>query len=81
LKEQLGEHLAGWRFADYDYYIEMVPPYSRKEFAVQWFLDNIADQNRSFTIGMGDMLTDLGFATICDYFISPTQSQIVKSLN
>jgi hypothetical protein len=78
LEEELP--LPGWRFSDHEYYIEIVPPYSRKELAVQWFLDEIADKNRSFTVAIGDMLTDLAFAGLCDYLLTPSNSQIVWTL-
>ncbi|MDX1985698.1 MAG: hypothetical protein SFV17_03330 [Candidatus Obscuribacter sp.] len=72
--------LPGWRFSDHEYYIEIVPPYARKGLAVQWFLEEIADKNRSFTVAVGDMLTDLDFAGLCDYIITPAQSQIAWTL-
>lgn len=72
--------LPGWRFSDHEYYIEIVPSFARKGLAVQWFLEEIADKNRSFTVAVGDMLTDLDFAGLCDYIITPSQSQIAWTL-
>lgn len=60
-------------------FMAVLPPFLRKEYAVQWFKDNIAAAG-ALTIGLGDSVTDMPFAGLCDYVLIPSQSQAFTHL-
>lgn len=59
-------------------FLAVLPPFLRKEYAVRWFLENIAPGVMS--IGFGDSVTDLDFAGECDYVLMPSVSQAFAHL-
>ncbi|MBX9940962.1 MAG: hypothetical protein K2Y32_17000 [Candidatus Obscuribacterales bacterium] len=59
-------------------FLAVLPPFLRKEYAVRWFLENIAPGVMS--IGFGDSVTDLDFAAECDYVLMPSVSQAFEHL-
>lgn len=56
------------------------PPFLGKELACRYYLDNLAPAH-SLLIGSGDSLTDVGFMSLCDMMLAPTQSQVFKTLH
>lgn len=80
LIQQLNEAVPnGWVVRAYNSCLELHPPYIGKRKATQWFLENVVPE-RQFTIGIGDEGTDLAFAGLCDYFLTPTKSTVFKQL-
>ena len=66
---------AGWRMHLNDNNMSVMPPFLGKEFAVAWFMEEIAS-HRSFALGVGDSLSDAPFMALCDYVIAPSRSQL-----
>lgn len=57
--------------------LAILPAWLDKSYAVEHLLAQYRQENpHCIAIGMGDSLIDLAFMRCCDYFISPTDSQI-----
>lgn len=59
----------------------LLPPFLGKAPAVSHFLKRFVGEGPALTIGVGDSLTDVRFMELCDYAVTPTQSQIVSVLS
>ncbi len=71
---------AGWTLHVNEGQLCAYPPFLGKELAVRYYLDNLAPAH-SLLIGSGDSLTDVGFMSLCDMMLAPTQSQVFKTLH
>lgn len=75
LAEQLAPFLpAGWLLHLNGNFLAILPPPVRKELAVAWFLDNLAEPG-SLAIGFGDSTTDLPYMSTCALALMPTAAQ------
>lgn len=70
---------AGWQIHHNNSQVCAMPPFLRKELAVQYFLENIAGEF-PFVIGGGDSLSDLGFINMAHYGLFPNPSQALDNL-
>ena len=59
--------------------LAVIPQFLNKSHAVQYVLDNYFDTTPT-TLGVGDSISDLDFMKLCDFVITPSQSQIMKIL-
>ena len=64
-----------WRVALNDNNLAVLPGHLGKEQAVAWFLQELAPPH-SFVLGAGDSHSDAPFLAVCDYVLTPTQSQL-----
>ncbi len=63
--------------------VNIFHPACDKSHATRYLLDeiiNVQDKN-AFTIGAGDSNTDLDFMQLCDYCITPSNSQLLNNTN
>jgi hydroxymethylpyrimidine pyrophosphatase-like HAD family hydrolase len=62
----------------------LLPPFLGKAAAVAYFLERFVDGEGGagpvLTLGVGDSLTDLGFMGLCDFAVTPSNSQIMSAL-
>jgi hydroxymethylpyrimidine pyrophosphatase-like HAD family hydrolase len=56
------------------------PRFLGKVQACRYFLENLAG-SPSLVIGCGDSLSDLGFIGLCHFMVTPTQSQIFRTVS
>ncbi len=80
IADQLQQELAkGFALHFNGNFVAVMPPFLRKEYAVQWFIENMTAPG-AVLIGSGDSLTDLKFIGICDWALIPTRSQSFSTL-
>ncbi|MBC7997642.1 MAG: hypothetical protein IAF58_06855 [Leptolyngbya sp.] len=65
----------GWKIHFNANNLALLPPHLGKERAVTHYLRELAPDH-SLVVGLGDSFTDLGFMGLCDFAITPTNSQI-----
>lgn len=65
----------GWRVGLNDNNLAVLPSFLGKEKAVAWFLEHLAAPH-AFVLGVGDSFSDAPFLAICDYVLTPAQSQL-----
>ena len=58
----------------------LLPPFLRKEKAVAHMMQKLSGLGEILYIGVGDSLTDQGFMALCDFAITPGQSQMMQAL-
>ncbi|ESQ73957.1 hypothetical protein [Asticcacaulis sp. AC402] len=72
---------AGWRVHRNDNNLAYLPPWLNKRYAVKYLLDRLRrDTPDTPVIGIGDSLSDAGFMDLCDLAMTPTPSQLWKTL-
>jgi hydroxymethylpyrimidine pyrophosphatase-like HAD family hydrolase len=69
----------GWRLHSNGNNFAVLPPYLGKERAVSFFLSDLMPSH-SFVLGVGDSLSDLDFMAMCDYAVTPANSQVFATL-
>lgn len=60
--------------------LSVVPICLGKEFAVKYVLEQDFCNQQILTLGVGDSWTDLPYLTQCDFFLTPSKSQLAKKL-
>ncbi|WP_375767279.1 hypothetical protein NR798_37205 [Archangium gephyra] len=65
----------GWRIGLNDNNLAVLPGFLGKEKAVTWFLEHLAAPH-AFVLGAGDSFSDAPFLAVCDYVLTPAQSQL-----
>ena len=60
--------------------LSALPKFLGKVPACRYFLENLAGASE-LVIGCGDSLSDLGFVGLCHFMVTPTQSQIFRSVS
>jgi hydroxymethylpyrimidine pyrophosphatase-like HAD family hydrolase len=79
---QLGERLAarvpeGWRLHTNGNNLAFLPPWLNKRHAVAYLIERIRAENPDVPlIGIGDSHSDAGFMDLCDFAMTPTNSQL-----
>jgi hydroxymethylpyrimidine pyrophosphatase-like HAD family hydrolase len=66
---------AGWRLGLNDNNLAVLPGFLGKEKAVAWYLEQLAAPH-AFVLGAGDSFSDAPFLALCDYVLTPAQSQL-----
>jgi hypothetical protein len=66
---------AGWRLGLNDNNLAVLPGFLGKEKAVAWYLEHLAAPH-AFVLGAGDSFSDAPFLALCDYVLTPAQSQL-----
>jgi hydroxymethylpyrimidine pyrophosphatase-like HAD family hydrolase len=61
--------------------LALLPPFLGKAGAMAYFLERFVGDEPTLTFGVGDSLTDLAFMGLCDFAITPTNSQIMGALS
>lgn len=56
----------------------LLPPYARKERAVEYIKAQLGLSENDLVIGIGDSVSDLGFMKTCQFSMMPSPSQIVQ---
>lgn len=70
---------AGWRTGLNDNNLAVMPGFLGKEKAVAWYLEHLA-QPHAFVLGGGDSFSDAPFLALCDYVLTPAQSQLFAGM-
>jgi hypothetical protein len=65
----------GWRIGLNDNNLAVLPGFLGKERAVAWYLEQLAAPH-AFVLGAGDSFSDAPFLALCDYVLTPAQSQL-----
>jgi len=65
----------GWRVGLNGNNLAVLPGFLGKEKAVAWFLEQLAAPP-TFVLGAGDSFSDAPFLALCDYVLTPAQSQL-----
>lgn len=78
IKETIAPLLGdGWRVHLNGNNLAFLPPWLNKRNAVQYLMDNFdGDESMRPIVGFGDSKSDTGFMDLCDYALTPTNSQI-----
>lgn len=72
---------AGWRIHHNGHNAALLPPYACKAQAVRTLMQRLrAEDPDAVFIGLGDSLSDLPYLTLCDFAVTPRQSQIHQAL-
>jgi hydroxymethylpyrimidine pyrophosphatase-like HAD family hydrolase len=67
----------GWRIHRNSNNLALLPPWLNKRHAVTWLLNRARDADPYLpAIGVGDSLSDVGFMDLCDFAMTPTNSQV-----
>nr|WP_245344404.1 sucrose-6-phosphate hydrolase [Asticcacaulis solisilvae] len=67
----------GWRVHRNDNNLAYLPPWLSKRHAVRYLIEKLrADAPDAPVIGIGDSVSDVGFMDLCDFAMTPTQSQL-----
>lgn len=67
----------GWRVHHNGNNLAFLPPWLNKRHAVQYLIEQLRKQDpHRPVIGIGDSHSDTGFMDLCDYAMTPTNSQI-----
>lgn len=69
----------GWNLHSNGNNFALLPPFLSKQRAAYYFLSELAPPH-SCVLGIGDSLSDVGFMTLCDYAVTPTNSQVFSLL-
>jgi hydroxymethylpyrimidine pyrophosphatase-like HAD family hydrolase len=69
----------GWRIGLNDNNLAVLPAFLGKEKAVAWYLEHLAAPH-AFVLGAGDSFSDAPFLALCDYVLTPAQSQLFRQL-
>ncbi|WP_303713906.1 sucrose-6-phosphate hydrolase [Brevundimonas naejangsanensis] len=82
LADQLEHRLPkGWRRHINGNNLAFLPPWLNKRDAVSYLMKHIRSQSpEAPIIGIGDSLSDVGFMDLCDFAMTPTQSQLWNSV-
>ena len=56
--------------------LALLPPPTRKDRAVRFIIEQMFDGQQPLTIAIGDSLSDIPFLTVCDFAVTPRNSQI-----
>jgi hypothetical protein len=61
--------------------LAFLPPWLDKAPAAQYFLENHLPKApwEYLLLGLGDSLSDLGFVSLCDFIVTPSQGQLAKA--
>lgn len=66
----------GWFCHFNDNNLTLVPSFLGKEKAVQHVIDHHLGEESAVTLGLGDSVSDSGFLKLCDYAMTPRESQL-----
>ena len=70
----------GWRVHQNGNNLAFLPPWLNKRHAVRYLIEHLReDDAHAPAIGVGDSHSDTGFMDLCDYAMTPTNSQIWKA--
>jgi hydroxymethylpyrimidine pyrophosphatase-like HAD family hydrolase len=72
----LVEKLPNFYYHFNDNNLTILPKFLNKYHAVKFIQTELAQQQPYISFGMGDSLTDLAYMQLCDYMITPNNSQI-----
>lgn len=61
--------------------LTLAPNFFNKQKAVQYLIETHFDVRTDVIIGAGDSLSDYGFMTKCDYFLTPVGSQLHEEVD
>ena len=56
-----------------------IPKYFSKKTAMEFFVQKYCNSNDRLMIGVGDSISDCGFMSLCDFCITPSDSQLWQS--
>ncbi|WP_040308793.1 hypothetical protein [Asticcacaulis biprosthecium] len=80
-RDLAGRVPAGWRVHRNDNNLAYLPGWLNKRHAVTYMIEKLrAGQPDAPVIGIGDSNSDVGFMDLCDFAMTPTRSQLWKSL-
>ncbi|ESQ86567.1 hypothetical protein ABAC460_22910 [Asticcacaulis sp. AC460] len=79
-RDLAGRLPAGWRVHRNGNNLAYLPGWLSKRHAVKYLIDRLREAHPDTpVIGMGDSQSDVGFMDLCDFAMTPTQSQLWKS--
>lgn len=70
----------GWRLHLNGNNLALLPPAISKRRAAAHLLDRLRAEGEILAIGIGDSTTDLDFMRLCDFWMTPTGSQVDRAL-
>ncbi|KQN09677.1 sucrose-6-phosphate hydrolase [Sphingobium sp. Leaf26] len=72
---------AGWRIHRNGNNLAYLPQWLNKRHAAGYLIEKLrVDEPASPIVGIGDSLSDVGFMDLCDYAMTPTQSQLWRTV-
>lgn len=69
-----------WRLHRNGNNLAILPPGISKAIATRFVMSELSEHSTCTSVGVGDSLSDLEFMKVCDFWMTPTRSQLDKSV-